>query len=62
MILFCDHCNTGLSQLGTNKLFCGKCGCTFSVTVSIIRLTGPVRDAGKRELPSGDEKGDRGGP
>jgi hypothetical protein len=62
MTLFCDHCQNGLSQLGTNKFFCGKCGCTFSVTVTITRVSGPVRDAGKRELPRGDEEGDRGGP
>lgn len=62
MTFFCDHCQTGLSQLKTNQMFCGNCGCIFQVTVTIERVSGPRRDAGKRELPRGDEEGDREGP
>lgn len=60
MTFICDHCQTGLSQLGTNKLFCGACGCTFEVTVTIKRVSGPVRDGRdgrKRELPPADGGG-----
>lgn len=56
MTFCCDHCSSGLSQLGTNKMFCAACGCTFEVTVTIKRVSGPVRDGNgrKRELPPAD--------
>lgn len=60
MTFTCTDCGGGLSQLGTNKMFCGACGCTFEVTITVKKVSGPVRDAGhdrKRELPSGDDGG-----